>query len=173
MYKLPQRYKEELNNSFKRTMIITIAMILECPVLFVIGFYLVQFSIITPDPDFGGEKILKISFLSLSIICFISSLYLKKLNLSFKTHEEAETLLEIINKLSTFTIIIFSIGSLPAAFGFVYFLLTGNMSTFQLFIIISLITYVLCLPRMRPWEEILLYILRNKPSIIEKPSAAK
>ncbi|MBU1627225.1 hypothetical protein KKB18_07645 [bacterium] len=170
MYKLPEKLNLELKDAFKRTMIISIAMIIECPILFLIGYYLVEFSVVSTNPDFQGNEILKSIFLIIGILCLASALYLKKLILKPKIHEKAKSIFEIINKLSTFTIVIFAISDVPIVLGFVYYLLSGNMNVFQIMIIISIISYILCLPRLTLWNELLLYFVRNKPSMVEESS---
>jgi len=168
MYKLPERFNVELRETFKRTMIITIAMIVECPVLFLVAYFLVEYAVVSTNPDFSGENIIKIVFLVVSVIFTLSSIYLKKLALSPKFHEKAKNLIEVLGKISVFTIFMYALGNIPVTLGFVYYILTGNMKIFQLFLILSVIVYVLCLPRFKTWKDLLLFMVRSKPGFAEK-----
>jgi hypothetical protein len=167
MYKLPERYNNELKETFKRTMIITIAMIVECPIMFLVAYFLVEYSAIRTNPDFQYESLLRNVFFGIAILSASASYFLKKWILTPKTHEKAKDIVEIIRKISIITIVIFAIGNISVTLGFVYYILSGDMKIFQLFIILSVIVYVLCLPRIRAWEELLLYIVRNKPGFTE------
>lgn len=169
MYKLPEDINLELQKTFSRTLMINVILMLDFPLLGGIGFFLVNQSLVKPTPGFKGEMTLRISFLAFSFASLALAFYLKKIVFRPATHAKAKDLLEIIRKLSSYTIVTYALGEIPIIFGFVFYLLNGSLKDFILLIDIAILTFVLCWPRLKLWRELLLWILRNRPGILENP----
>jgi hypothetical protein len=167
MYKLPDNAEKTLLDTFKRTMIITIAMILDCPLIFAVGYFLVENSVVKPDIHESSISILKTTFFAISIVSALASIFLKRYLLDPNNHEKTANLNSVIQKLMIFTIIVYAIADIPILLGFVYYILSGNIIVFEMYIVISVTVFVLCFPRLQSWKDLLLFLVRNRPSIIE------
>ena len=63
-----------------------------------------------------------------------------------------EDVRQLIYRLSRATVLTFSLGELPAVFGFVLFLLTGSSKDFYILLFVSLCLQFIYFPRFKVWQ---------------------
>ena len=150
---------EELKMGYRLATVIGIAMIASLfvyvAVVELIKKNSVPFRGFAPFPE---TDVLRYVFLGVAVACFFLIRFIKDLVLSRKTtigvepHKKRAFSAHIQKLLST-SIITYALCESVAIYGLVLFLIGGRSSDFYIFLVISLIFFIVYFPRYNQWEE--------------------